>query len=157
MFAMLFLILVFAGALWVESANEFKAPPARVVPIPDAFELLGGDTDGGSGGTTVRWVYLRPPVGVDTTEAVDALIDAMKRDGWAPAEPLPLEGVPSNDRLGLLRRSDEWAGISSSSGVNPWTYELLDLATIEEDHGKFLVVELGYSDFGVGRWCLICN
>lgn len=154
---MMFLFLAFAGGLWFFSVNEFKAPPARVVPVPDGFEGIGGDTDGGSGGTTLRWVYLKHPGDLTTRQAADLLADAMTLDGWEPAEPLPLEGVPSSDSLWLLRRGNEWAGISSSSGVGAFSYESLGLAVIEDDHGKFLVVALGYSDFGVGRRCLICN
>jgi hypothetical protein len=157
MFAMVFLFLMFAGGLWFFSVNEFKAPPAGVVPIPDGFEAIGGDTTGGSGGTTTRWVYLRQPGDMATIDAADLVAEVMTLDGWEHAKHQPLEGVPSRDSLRLLRRGDEWAGISPSTGVGARTREFLDIASIEGDHGTFLVIELGYSNFGVGRRCLICN
>jgi hypothetical protein len=156
-FAILVPFLAVAGGLWFFSVNEFKAPPARVVPVPQGFEVIGGDTDGGSGGTTARWVYLKPPGDDTAVEAVQELMTAMTVEGWEPSDSSAADGSPISGPVGLLRRGDEWAVVSSSDGIDPWMYESLGLSAIEATDGEFVVIELGYSDLGVGRRCLVCN
>ncbi len=152
MFAMLFLFLMFAGGLWLFSVNEFKVPPARVVPVPEGFEVIGGDTDGGSGGTTIRWIYIAAPEGLSIEVGVEQLVAAMVAEGWERSIP---PGRVRRGELAFMGRNDEWAGLSSSAAIDRG---LLDLDAIaEEARREFIVVELTYTDMGAGRRCLVCN
>ncbi len=143
-------LVLFVAGVWLFSTNEYKVPPAGVVAVPAGFEVVGGDTDGGSGGTTIRWVFIEAPEGHDAESGIAELQDAMARDGWQLAASPPACCMPSST-YGLMRRDDEWAGFESAQSITDWTYEFLDLDRVEGPERALIVVVLGYEDWGVGR------
>ena len=142
-----FLVL---GGFWLFSVNRYKAPPARVVSVPSGFEVVGEDTDGGSGGTTIRWVILKVPEGMSVEDAMTELQDSMSADGWESASVAPDRFI-WDGTFGLMKRGDEWAAFESSRSVSAWTRETLDLDEIDPTGTTVIVVRLQYSNWGQGR------
>jgi len=143
-------LVLFVAGLWLFSAKEYKAPPARVVPIPTGFDLVGEDADGGSGGTTVRWVFIDAPDGFTAEQGIAELQTVMEQEGWVPSASPP-DCCVQPGTFGLVRRNDEWAAFESAESISAWTYDLLDLGDIDTPGVELIVVELNYTDWGVGR------
>ena len=143
-------LVLFVAGVWLFSTNEYKVPPSGVVAVPAGFEVVGGDTDGGSGGTTIRWLFIEAPEGHDAESGIAELKDAMAREGWELANSPPECCIPSST-YGLIRRGDEWAGFESARSISDWTYEFLDLDRFDRRDTALIVVVLEYEDWGVGR------
>ena len=143
-------LVLFVAGVWLFSTNEYKVPPPGVVAVPAGFEVVGGDTDGGSGGTTIRWLFIEAPEGHDAESGIAELKDAMAREGWQLADSPPECCIPSST-YGLIRRDDEWAGFESAQSISDWTHEFLDLDRFDRPDRALIVVVLEYEDWGVGR------
>ncbi len=143
-------LLLMGAGFWLFSVNEFKAPPAGVVPIPAGYTLAGEDTGGGSGGTTTRWLFIRPPEGVDLATGIAAIEDSMLTSGWSQSD-APRECCARKGTFGLLRRGDEWAAFESGASIQAQYGSSVDVPSVGDAGAPLVVVVLEYTDWGVGR------
>ncbi len=136
----LFLLLMFVGALWFFSANEFKAPDPAIVVVPDGFEVLGEGSDGGSGGITNTYLALMPPEAMGWRTAVDVLEEELRADGWIDPRNESAD-LQRDDALARFKRATDWI-----------PYDLRHLDDLQaQDRLRVVVMNLAYVDLGVGR------
>ncbi len=137
------------AGMWLFSVNEFKAPPAGVVPTPAGYNVLGTDTDGGSGGIVVRWVFIDPPDGVTVEQGILAIQEVMTSDGWETST--SRQAPAPSGRFGLMQRNDEWAAFESAETFSSWEFVRAELRALNTSGVELIIVRLEYTDSGVGR------